>query len=307
MSNLPPPHTHSISRGSVRLHARSWPQAAGPWLVFVHGYPDNSHVWDGVLAELAGEYKLLAYDVRGAGASSRPKAVVDYALAELQADFEAVLDAVVGAEPVHLIGHDWGSVQSWEFVTDPSLQARIASFTSLSGPCLDHIGHWVRNRWNSGQAADRSALLNQLLHSWYVGAFQIPGIAPGIWKLGLDRLWPKLLARLEDMPQPPPADPHQKADGMHGIKLYRANVPGCLRAPRQRHTQVPVQLLIATEDPFVSPAMVSDTHLWTRSLQTHELPGGHWQMLHRPTPLANRIRRFVNSLNVDNRRDAASP
>jgi pimeloyl-ACP methyl ester carboxylesterase len=307
MSNLPAPHTHSISRGSVRLHARSWPQAQGPWLVFVHGYPDNSHVWDGVLAELANEYKLLAYDVRGAGASSHPQAVADYALPELQADFEAVVDAVIGDERFHLIGHDWGSVQSWEFVTAPRLQSRILSFTTLSGPCLDHIGHWVRNRWNSGNRAERRAVFNQLLHSWYVGAFQIPSIAPGIWKMGLDRLWPGVLARLEQMPTPPPADPQQKADGMHGIKLYRANVPGCLRAPRQRHTQVPVQLLIASDDPFVSPALVSDTHLWTRSLQTHELQGGHWQMLHRPQPLANRIRRFVNSLSADIGRGAASP
>ena len=52
----------------------------------------------------------------------------------------AVVDAVSPERPVHLVGHDWGSIQAWAAVTDPSLGDRFASFTSMSGPSLDHVG-----------------------------------------------------------------------------------------------------------------------------------------------------------------------
>ena len=57
-----------------------------------------------------------------------------FTLEKLTDDFLAVADAVSPDRPVHLVGHDWGSVQAWEFVTVPRTEGRIASFTSMSGP-----------------------------------------------------------------------------------------------------------------------------------------------------------------------------
>ena len=56
---------------------------------------------------------------------------------------------VAGAGGVHLVGHDWGSLQGWEAVTTDHMAGRIASFTSMSGPCLDHAGWWIRDRLSS--------------------------------------------------------------------------------------------------------------------------------------------------------------
>jgi pimeloyl-ACP methyl ester carboxylesterase len=45
-----------------------------PTVLAVHGYPDNHHLWDGVAENLDGRCNFVAFDVRGAGESSRPVA-----------------------------------------------------------------------------------------------------------------------------------------------------------------------------------------------------------------------------------------
>ena len=37
-------------------------------------------------------------------------------------------------QPVHLVGHDWGGLQGWEFATQPRFEGRLASFTAIAAP-----------------------------------------------------------------------------------------------------------------------------------------------------------------------------
>jgi pimeloyl-ACP methyl ester carboxylesterase len=46
--------------------------ASRPTVVLVHGYPDTSSAWNGVVRHLASRYRVVTYDVRGAGASTAP-------------------------------------------------------------------------------------------------------------------------------------------------------------------------------------------------------------------------------------------
>ncbi|MFT3859270.1 MAG: alpha/beta fold hydrolase [Aquabacterium sp.] len=132
------------------LRAESWGQVGHPVVVLVHGYPDNRSEWRPIAQYLAArQYQVVAYDVRGAGESIKPKGRAAYRLDKLMADFKAVIDVVSPDRPVHLVGHDWGSVQAWEFATEPALKGRIASYVSCSGPCLDHAGFWLRSRLQS--------------------------------------------------------------------------------------------------------------------------------------------------------------
>src|SRR5437899_2480802 len=100
-----------------------------PTIVAVHGYPDNHHVWDGVVELLAQRYHVVAYDVRGAGESDQPSGRAAYRQQRLTDDFVSVLDAVSPDEPVHLLAHDWGSIQSWPTLADPRVEGRVTSFT----------------------------------------------------------------------------------------------------------------------------------------------------------------------------------
>ncbi len=121
-----------------RLCVKTYGQPTRPALVLVHGYPDHQAVWEPVIAYLSQDYFVVSYDVRGAGESSIPQKISDYRLARLSQDLEEVVSKVLLNRGFHLAAHDWGSIQSWESVTDLRFKGRILSYSTLSGPCLDH-------------------------------------------------------------------------------------------------------------------------------------------------------------------------
>ncbi|HEY0975233.1 MAG TPA: SDR family oxidoreductase [Solimonas sp.] len=279
-----------VQSGDVRLAVREWGDATRPTVLLVHGYPDSSQVWDATAALLAHDFHVVAYDVRGAGRSTVPTAVADYDLDLLVADTAAVADAVSPDRPVHLVGHDWGSIQSWETVCTERMRGRLASYTSISGPGLDHAGHWIRRRLKSASTTHKRELAAQALHSWYIGMFHLPSV-PAAWKLGLDRLWPTLLAQIEGVRAE--ANPTQRQDGVAGINLYRANVRERVLRPRERRTDLPVQLIVPRRDHFVMPELLDDLSQWAPRLWRVDVDAGHWLPVSHPQLVAERVAAFV--------------
>lgn len=279
----------------VRLAVKTWGQKAGPGrptVVLVHGYPDCSEVWHAVAADLAHDFFVVAYDVRGAGESSAPKGGQAYRLERLSQDFETVINEVSPQAPVHLVAHDWGSIQSWESVSDARLKGRIASYTSCAGPCLDHVTHWLRERITRPTPSHLAQLFGQLLKSWYIAFFHLP-VLPGLmWRLGLGPLWPRLLRRLENTPAEPRA--HQTRDGVQGVALYRANFLRRNVQPNARVAHAPVQTLVTLGDKYVSPRLSDDIGRWVPQHWRREVRAGHWFPLQKPALMAQMVREFVN-------------
>lgn len=248
---------------------------ARPTVVLVHGYPDDHRIWDGVAERLAGRFHVVAYDVRGAGASGRPPGREPYGLARLVADLRAVADAVSPGEPVHLVGHDWGSIQGWEAVcTTP---ARFASYTSVSGPCLDHVGHWMR------QAGPLRAV-RQLLSSWYIGLFRLPLLPELTWHSGLGGLLLSLSERHR---------PSSRADAVAGLGLYRANIRPRLRRPRERRTGVPVQIVVPLRDAYVTPEAAEAALRWAPHARVRRVRARHWMPATHPALTARLVAEHV--------------
>lgn len=281
-----------VTSGDVRLAVREWGLRSRPTILLVHGYPDSSQVWDATAELLADEFHVVAYDVRGAGRSTAPRAVAAYDLDHLVADTAAVAAAVSPGKPVHLVGHDWGSIQSWETVTTAAMRGRIASYTTISGPCLDHVGHWLRQRLRAGTRSDLARVGSQLLHSWYIVLFHLPFVAPAAWRKGFDRRWPRLLERLDGVIAD--ASPTRREDGHHGVKLYRANVRNRLLRPRPRRTELPVQLIVPRRDRFVTPQLFDDLTQWAPNLWRSDVDAGHWLPLSHPQLVADKLRAFVS-------------
>jgi pimeloyl-ACP methyl ester carboxylesterase len=164
------------SEAGVGADLAAWvsgPEGA-PVVVLVHGYPDTHRVWDALVPLLEREYRVVRYDVRCAG-ESRADDSTDraFALEMLSADLAAIARRFGGGRPAHVVGHDWGGIQAWEPLADVALRPLFASFTEISGPCLDHIGRWLKR---SILSTDRwGEKLRQLGASWYVAAFHVPG------------------------------------------------------------------------------------------------------------------------------------
>ncbi|WP_406396372.1 SDR family oxidoreductase [Streptomyces sp. NBC_00887] len=171
----------------------------------------------------------------------------------------------------------------------------MASYTSISGPCLDHVGHWIRHRLARPTPRHVGQLLNQLAHSWYIAAFHLPALAPAAWRNGLADRWDAVLHRVEGV-TPRPGHPQSTltADAVRGINLYRANMLPRLLRPRQRPTTVPVQLIGLTKDHYVSPALADGLERWAPHLWQRTIPATHWSaLLERGTTVARMVKEFV--------------
>jgi NAD(P)-dependent dehydrogenase (short-subunit alcohol dehydrogenase family)/pimeloyl-ACP methyl ester carboxylesterase len=289
--------TRHVRSGDIRLAVYEQGGPTAPTVLLVHGYPDTHAVWDDVAALLADRFHVVTYDVRGAGASDSPTALAEYQLAKLGADLLAVADAVSPDRPVHVVAHDWGSTQAWEAVTEPGSRRRIASFTSIAGPCLDHVGYWVRRRLTRPTPRNLRQLVGQQLRSWYIVAFQLPVLAPAIWKYVLAARWRAFLKQAEGI-QPRQGHPARtlRADAVRGIALYRANIIPTLTNPRPRPTEVPVQVIIPTGDRYVSPALAEDLERWVPTLWRRELASRHWAPLSRSVAVARMISELIDHL-----------
>lgn len=293
--------TERVPGAGVRLAVRTTGDPDAPPLLAVHGFPDTSAVWDPVRALLEQRFRVITYDVRGAGGSDDPGAD-GYGLDLLVADLEAVLDATVGRQPVHLVGHDWGSIQSWEAVLTPRLAARFASFTSMCGPPIDHVGLRAREDLRGGAAGLRASG-RQLLRSSYVYAFHLPGLPRLVGSVGpggadrLRRAWTGYLHRVEGVSTDDrwPA-PTFAADAARGMGLYRANIRHRLARPRLRTTEVPVQVLVAARDRYIAPSTLSGLDRWAERFWWRDVPTGHWVERSQPEVVAAAVTELADHL-----------
>ncbi|NUR44274.1 MAG: SDR family oxidoreductase [Streptomyces sp.] len=295
MSMLENARERRVRTGGVELCVAELGEPGQPTVVLVHGYPDSKEVWAQVAARLADRFHVVLYDVRGHGRSTAPRPLRGgFTLEKLTDDFLAVADAVSPDRPVHLVGHDWGSVQSWEFATVARTEGRIASFTSMSGPSLDHFGHWINTRLRRPTPRRVGQLLGQGAKSWYVYALHTPVLPELAWRGPLGKVWPRLLERFERVPGDGYPTSSLPADAAHGAWLYRDNVRARLRHPRaDAYAHAPVQLITPLGDAFLSERLYDELEQWVPQLTRRTLPARHWIPRSRPDQLAAWIGEFV--------------
>ena len=269
-----------------------------PTILAIHGYPDNHHVWDGVAEQLSQRYparfNVVAYDVRGAGESSCPASRSGYRFPQLTSDIGAVIDSL-GVGRVHLLAHDWGSIQAWAAVTDESVMGKIASFTSISGPHLQYSGKFLRSARTPRAAAH---VARQLAASGYIGFFLCP-VVPEM--AARSRLLVKIVEASERIGRSSarsqrPAAQRSIADYVNGLNLYRQNMlASVLSRPSQLpQTGVPVQVLVPRKDIFVTPALQRFTGAIPPDGRVIGIEGGHWVVSSRPDVVARLTGEWVD-------------
>lgn len=153
----------------LRLRTFTWGPAEGPRVLLLHGFPESGQAWGPVAAALAARgFSVFAPDLRGYAGSDRPTGTAAYALPRLGADIEALVGAIGGVRL--LAGHDWGGAIAWWLATHrPGLAPAFAVLNCAHPAVL--------------RAAAFSDL-GQLRRSWYILAFQAPGLAEALLAAG---------------------------------------------------------------------------------------------------------------------------
>ena len=115
---------------------------ATPVILFLHGWPEGSWAWAGVMATgLLDNFVLVAPDQRGYNSSSL---MPTHALGELVRDATALAAVLTrsgagAARPVHWVAHDWGGAVAWAAAAADDAAA-IASLTVVN---MAHPLGWI--------------------------------------------------------------------------------------------------------------------------------------------------------------------
>src|SRR5439155_13994491 len=89
---------------------------------------------------------------------------------------------------------------------------------------------------------------------------------------------------------------HDRRTVVNGANMYRQNMRARLLAPRDRRTNVPVQLIVLTRDPFVSTALLDGTEQWAPRLWRRGVRAGHWVQRSHPDLVSRWIGEFVDHI-----------
>jgi NAD(P)-dependent dehydrogenase (short-subunit alcohol dehydrogenase family)/pimeloyl-ACP methyl ester carboxylesterase len=282
------------STDGVRIAVYEQGNPDAPTLVLVHGWPNSHVMWDEVVPRLAGRFRILAYDNRGAGASSVPRAVSAFAMPRFADDFEAVIGQLSPGQPVHVLAHDWGSVGVWKYLSRPGASERVASFTSLSGPSTDHYAFLIRDGLARPYRPIRFLrALNLALRFAYWIPFCIPALTPALMRAGLAKRIQHAFALGAPRDQIHYGDINN--DGANSLKIYRANAFRSGAAVRRDHyVSAPVQLIVSADDAFVRPHGYDFESRWVARLWRRDIKAGHWAPMSHPQTIANSVHEFVD-------------
>lgn len=148
---------HFVETNRIRLHCVS--QGEGDLVVLLHGFPEFWYSWRFQIPALARHFKVVVPDLRGYNDSDKPAS--GYDLDTLSADIQGLIESF-GYTRAHIVGHDWGGTIAWHLAQKfPQYLDRLA-ILSAAPP----------QRFVQALASN----LDHLRQSWYVFAFQVPGI-----------------------------------------------------------------------------------------------------------------------------------
>ncbi|MGI8961421.1 MAG: alpha/beta fold hydrolase [Bryobacteraceae bacterium] len=105
---------HALQRpDGTKIRAEVFGRLDAPTLVFTHGWGTSQTEWYYAKRDLAGQFRLIFWDLPGLGKSTQPENR-DFALKKMASDLESVLTLANG-KPVVLVGHSIGGMINLTF------------------------------------------------------------------------------------------------------------------------------------------------------------------------------------------------
>jgi len=267
----------------------------GDVVLFLHGFPSYwfSHLRQ--LVPLARDYRVVAVDGLGVGRSSAPLAVTNYSLESMAGHLLALIDHL-GAQKIHLVGHDWGAVLAFGFAQ--RYPDRVVTVAGMSAPPQNLLLALLETS-ASQRAATRYVETVKAANVFTLLALDAPGrVRDGVYKPFLDT--GKLSAAEACFFQLSVGS--IKRLNRH-INWYRANIPapGDVQEAdfwpsRLARLTVPALFIWGEDDPLITEDMILALQKNEPKLRMMMLRNaGHWPQIEKPDAVLAAISDLLES------------
>lgn len=145
--------TETVELNGEQFFVRHWGDKDAPKILMLHGFPEFSGAWADLATLLATRFHCIAPDQRGYGQSWRPAEVEKYKTALLVSD----LVALIGDEPLIVLGHDWGASVAYALtIGRPDLVSKLIIMNGV------HPAPFQRELSKGGPQTDASQYIHFL-------------------------------------------------------------------------------------------------------------------------------------------------
>ena len=275
--------TLTVPRGLYELHAEMAPGTGVP-VVLMHGFPDNTHLYDRLLPHLAGRRPVVRFDFLGWGRSDKPQGY-PYTASNQVGDLAAVAAAVderLGESQLTLVAHDasgppaidWALANPERVATLVLLNTYYHWTPSLRRPPAIALYSTPLIRTAARALVRRRPDLDRRLYAWQVGRFIHD---PEIRNALVPQLYEQFL----------PARPAfwRLNDDLLGTVLTRRS-----RIPEMRHFAPPVRVIFGSRDRYLNPRVARQFAGLFPNSQLHLLDyAGHYVQVDQPEQVATLI------------------
>jgi pimeloyl-ACP methyl ester carboxylesterase len=267
-------------------------------VLLLHGFPESHRTWRGVAPDLARDFRVIAPDQRGFGASDKPEGVEAYRTDRILEDLIALADTL-GLRRFTLVGHDWGGAVAWlAALKHPD---RLSRLVIVNAP---HPLVFQKSLFDD--PAQRAA-------SQYINAFRNPMMEKGIEAMGLETFFSKTFASHADVSLLSEEERQAYLDdwGAPGamtamLNWYRASEivvptvgeeappPAWTKAPFPK-IGVPTLVIWAMRDTALLPVQFHGLNDLVEDLRLVTIPdAGHFVPWEQPQTVATAIRDFMH-------------
>ena len=276
----------AIEANGLRFHYQEWGDSRTKHaLVLLHGFGETAATWDEIGLDLSREYRVIALDQRGHGASDRASDH-DYSRSTQVEDLEAIVEAL-GLRTVTLVGHGMGGANAICYAAEhPDIVSALIVIEAAPEVLRDGI-ETLRRVVAAGEEFDTLDDVSDVLRRYYPYATTeqldrrarsiVAPTADGTYAWAFDPIFRDATAR------PPDPDPGQRR---------LSNLWDCVE-----RVQCPVMIVRGSETDMVTPEAIQRLHrriVGSRVSLIEE--AGHAVPTDQPAALSQHIREFLQSL-----------
>ena len=272
-----------VKRDQHRIYVRDY-AGEEPVIILMHGFPDNLHLYDRLLAYLSPARRVVTFDFLGWGSSDKP-ADYAYTAKKQEGDLDTVINKL-NLGPVVLVAHDasgppaidWGFghpdrvaalvLLNTYYSAMPTLRPPEAIFL-FSTPLIRSIARPISGMFNQ--------FIFRRLYSWQVGKFFRDAEVR-------NQFVPMLYEQFDAIPSTRQAFFSLNEDLLSTVRA------GSQTAPRLKEFTRPVRIIFGDADPYLNKGVAHGFHeLFPRS-EVFLLPGArHFVQMDEPKEVARLI------------------